>query len=77
MNSDSEDDTLKRLKGLTYEEASEMYQKIFVEVSARLGHPIGGVPLFELRPAVDKAFKPYGLTHDLFFKLAAYEGNGS
>ena len=63
----SEEDTFKKLKGLTHTEAldihSDIYDKLVDEVGAS-----NGIPISLLRERCDHVLIPYGWTYDRLFE---------
>lgn len=52
----TEDDTFKRLRGLTQQEASDMYDKVYEEAM----QSEGTVTIKDVKDYVDRALRPYG-----------------
>ena len=67
MNS-TEEDTYKRLKGLTQDEAITIFGSIYVRISEELGRAGGDLPVHLIRVAVDAELKPYGWSYDKIFE---------
>lgn len=67
----NEEDTYKRLKGLTIEEAKALCQEVFQEAAKSMeadGIDVtNGIPIFLLRHEIDEKLKPYGLSYDVIF----------
>lgn len=64
----TEDDTYKRLRGLTFDEVDRIVERVVQDSN-------GEVSINVLRDRADAILVPYGWTFDKFFALKAFEGN--
>ena len=67
-----EEDTFKKIKGLTPEEAEKLFQivwtELYIELESTIGHNVaGGLPIMLLRERCDERLKPYGWSFDRLF----------
>ena len=62
----SEEDTFKRLQGLTAEEAMLIHESVYYSIVDELGGS-NSVPISLLRERSDYALKPFGWTYDKLF----------
>lgn len=69
----NEDNTYKRLKGLTKEEALDIFEDVFREVVTELtemgASVTGGIPYSLLSERTNERLKPYGWSHERLFPI--------
>jgi hypothetical protein len=68
-----EDSTFKKLKGLTPDEAWQIYTTVFNELIFMSDNSI--VTLSDIEERMDREFKPYSLTYNQFQRIYSYDGN--
>ena len=66
--SSTEEDTYKKLKGLTQNEAITIFAEVYVRISEQLGLGGGDLPIHVIRAEVDAELKPYGWSYDKIFE---------
>lgn len=73
----NEEDTFKKLKGLTELEMDQIRERVYIELvyeleAAGVLNP-GAVPISLMRERLDAIFKPYGLNSDRFYDFSDLE----
>ena len=67
----NEDDTFKKLKSLTMEEALTLFHEVYKEAAKSMEaegiDTSAGIPIFLIRHEVDARLKPYGLDFSTVF----------
>ncbi len=66
--SSTEEDTYKKLKGLTTDEAIAIFAVAYVKLAEELGKAGGDLPIHLVRFRVDAELKPYGWSYDKIFE---------
>jgi hypothetical protein len=73
--SSTEDDTFKRLKSLTIEEALQIFHNVYHEALSSMeadGIDVtAGIPIFLIRHEIDERLKPYGLSWEVVYPHVA------
>ena len=71
----NEDDTFKRLKGLTRDEAEEIFKQVLAsltdEMDAQNQYSSAGVSIAKIRECADPLLKPYGWSCEKLFPLSS------
>jgi hypothetical protein len=66
--SSTEEDTYKKLKGLTQDEAIAIFASAYVKLAEELGKAGGDLPIYLVRNVVDAELNPYGWSYDRIFE---------
>lgn len=72
MNSPTEDDTFKRLKSITRDEAELIYCHVYMDLAEQANRADGtstGIPISMIRDRLDPELLPYGWSFDKLFPI--------